>query len=71
MNPRCLLGHRGCKPDDQIGPGDVVMFLGNPHLIAQIEPYTHPTLGEMTGIARAADGWGITLDGGCMEVAAL
>lgn len=50
------------KRNDQIQPGDVLIFMGRPHVIAEIEPYTHPTLGPMVGIARAADGWGITLD---------
>lgn len=50
------------KRNADIKPGDVIMFLGNPHLITEVVPYTHPTLGEMVGIAKAADGWSITLD---------
>lgn len=47
------------------------MFLGNPHLIARIEPHTGPHAFAVA-IARAADGWGITIcDTGCMPVAAL
>ena len=65
----CVLGHTKCKPVAEVAAGDIVVFLGTPHLVAEIEPYTHPTLGKMVGIARAADGWGITLDTGCQEVA--
>lgn len=50
--------------NDQVVPGMIIDFLGTPHLIAEIEPYIHPTMGEMVGIARAADGWGITLSPG-------
>jgi hypothetical protein len=48
------------RPGD-VRPGDMIEFLGTWHLIERIEPYTHPTLGETTGIARDASGWGITL----------
>lgn len=66
----CALGHDKCKRPGDIAAGDVIMFSGTPHLIAEIEPYTHPTLGPMVGIARAGDGWGITLaEPVCVEVA--
>lgn len=66
----CHLGHDRCKPGDEVAAGDVVLFLGTPHVVDVVEPYTHPTVGPMAGIARAADGWGITLDRlVCVEVA--
>jgi hypothetical protein len=66
----CHLGHGRCKRPADIAAGDVVVFMGTPHLIAEVEPYTHPTIGETQGIARAADGWGITLlEPTCVEVA--
>lgn len=49
-------------PSNEVRPGDIIIF-GGPHLIELIEPYTHPVLGETAGIAKAADGWGITLIG--------
>lgn len=49
-------------PSNEIRPGDIIIF-GGPHLIERIEPYTHSVLGETAGIAKAADGWGITLIG--------
>jgi hypothetical protein len=41
-----------------IAVGDVVVFSGTPHRVAAIEPYD---LHGACGIARASDGWGITL----------
>lgn len=52
------------KPAEDIEPGDIIVIDGRPHLVDRIEPYTHPTIGETYGIARAADGWGITLEQG-------
>lgn len=45
-------------PDDlpPVRPGDVIVHLGTPHLIDRID---HQADG--TPVARAADGWGITL----------
>ncbi len=51
------------KPTEEIKPGDVVMFLGTPHLIDRIEAYDGP-FDFIHGIARAADGWGISLETG-------
>ena len=53
--------HTNYKRSEDIVPGDIIDFCGTPHLIVEVEPYTHSTLGEMVGIAKAADGWGITL----------
>ena len=65
----CALGHVKCKPSTEISPGDVILFLGSAHLITEIEPHTGPH-DFAIGIARAGDGWGITLcDTGCTEVA--
>jgi hypothetical protein len=66
----CGLGHEKCKPGDQIAAGDIIMFFGQPHLIAEVEPYTGP-LDFITGVARAGDGWGISLSASpcCVEVA--
>lgn len=58
------------KPCSEIKVGDVIVFLSTAHLITEIEPYTHPTLGPTFGVARDATGWGITLmDPTCLEVA--
>ena len=46
---------------EAIAPGDVLVFLGVPHVVAAIEPYEHPTMPGAFGIARADDGWGVTL----------
>lgn len=53
------------KLPDEVEVGDIIMFFGTPHRVATIEPYVHPivTDGETWRIARAADGWGITLSG--------
>lgn len=50
--------------------GDVLWFLGHPHIITRIEPYQHPSFpGEMwaqacsdgpEGVGKVA--WGITLE---------
>ena len=47
-------------PTRDVQPGDTVMFLGHPHVIAHIEPYNHPTVPGSLGILRAHDGWGIS-----------
>lgn len=52
------------KAAEAITSGDIVVAADRPHLIVNIEAYTHPILGETCGIARAADGWGITLYAG-------
>lgn len=48
---------------EEIRAGDVVCFLGDPHLIERIEPYTGPH-DFIMGVAKAADGWGISLEAG-------
>lgn len=55
---------RKTKQGNDVKPGDVILFLGTPHLIETIEPYTHPTVPECFAVARASDGWGITLTTG-------
>lgn len=52
------------KPAEDVAVGDIIMFLSTPHLIAEIEPYTHDAFPEAFGIARAADGWGYSLHHG-------
>lgn len=59
-------------PDDTGRPGtrmiraadlavkDVVIFLGVPHVISRIDPYTGPVT-DITAIAYDATGWGIAL----------
>lgn len=42
----------------EVTVGDVIVFSGTPHRIVAIEPYD---LFDSCGIARASDGWGITL----------
>lgn len=51
------------KLGKEIEVGDVLVFSGTPHRVATIEDYTHEvvTSGEPWRIARASDGWGITL----------
>lgn len=69
-NKHCSLGHDRCKPNEEITAGDVIMFLGTPHLVDRVEPHTHPTLGRMVGVAKARDGWGIVLEPDrCIQVA--
>lgn len=51
-------------PTEDIKPGVVVVFLGTPHLIERVEPYTGPLHPDVTHIARAGDGWGISLTEG-------
>lgn len=52
------------KPAEEIRPGDLIIHEGRPHVVQTIEPYTHPTLGRMVGIARCEQGWGMTLTPG-------
>lgn len=72
----CALGHARCKPADRLRPNDVVMFLGNPHLIARIDPYSGIFDGtndmpKCIGVAKAADGWGMSMFvGDCVEISA-
>lgn len=51
-------------PQRDVRVGDVVLFLGTPHLIAELEqtsPETRAIDASLTRVARAADGWGMTL----------
>lgn len=41
-----------------VRPGDIIVFSGTPHMIATVDERN----GFGDPIARAADGWGITLD---------
>jgi len=50
-------------PASEVRPGDVVCFLGSPHLITAIDPYTGP-FDFIVGVARDAHGWGISLEDG-------
>ena len=52
-------------PVTDLKPGMVVKLTKNaePHVIAGIEPYTGP-IESITGIARATDGWGISIAAG-------
>ena len=49
-------------PVTTLKPGMVVKLTSNaePHVIAEIEPYAGP-IDCITGIARATDGWGISI----------
>jgi hypothetical protein len=49
------------KRAEDISPGDVVMFLNDPHVIVEVEEYNGP-FDFIIGIARAGDGWGISLE---------
>jgi hypothetical protein len=54
----------------EVRVGDILVVSGYSHRIVEIEPYTHPTIGKTCGIARASDGWEITLMPTiCLEVA--
>ena len=60
------------KSGEEIVVGDIIIVLGYAHRIVEIEPYAHPTLEGAIGIARASDGWGISLwagSGKTLEVA--
>jgi len=48
---------------ENVHVGDIIVILGTPHMVDSLEDYTHPvvTHGETWKIARAADGWGITV----------
>lgn len=52
-------------PVSELTPGMVVKLTANsePHVIAEIEPYTGP-IECIAGIARATDGWGISIAAG-------
>lgn len=52
-------------PVTDLKPGMVVKLTADsePHVIAEIEPYTGP-IECITGIARATDGWGISVTDG-------
>ena len=49
------------KRGNEIQVGDIITFGSASHRIVEIEPYTHSTIGDTCGIAKAADGWAITL----------
>lgn len=49
------------KLGQDIEVGDIIVFLGTPHRITRVEPYTHPTVEGAVAIAHAANGWGISL----------
>ena len=34
---------------------------GEPHVVTTVEPHEHPTVKGCIGVARCADGWGISL----------
>lgn len=51
----------GINDDQPVRPGDIVMFSGHPHLIASTDKRTKA--GDP--VAKAADGWGITLRPDC------
>jgi hypothetical protein len=58
------------KFGNEIQVGDIVTVGYTSHRIVEIAPYTHPSIGETCGIAKAADGWAITLtDTVALEVA--
>lgn len=57
------------KSAREVGPGDVIVFGGRPHLIATVEAYEHPTIDLWMVKASAADGWYIILEDGPVEVA--
>ena len=52
----------------EIEIGDIIVFLGRPRRISEIQDYSHNPWGfvgwhgDPWRIAKAADGWGITLD---------
>lgn len=61
------------KRGDEVEAGDLLRFLSSEHRIVRIDPPEPATLAIMpgcVGYAKAADGWGITLDrAGSYEVA--
>ena len=50
------------KFGNEIQVGDIVNVGLMSHRIVEIAPCVHPTIGETCGIAKAADGWAITLE---------
>jgi hypothetical protein len=50
---------------EDVRPGDVFYFLGVPHMVSVIEPYAGP-FDFVLGVARSADGWGISLEAGAL-----
>lgn len=42
---------------EHVQVGDLVAFLGNTHLIAELLPYRHPSTGDEGVLAIAADGF--------------
>jgi hypothetical protein len=52
-------------PSGDLRVGDSIVFLGQPHRVDWIEPYTGPlldVLGAGTRIAHGHDGWGMTIE---------
>lgn len=52
-----------------VRPGDTVVFLGDTHVIARVEPYTHPTAPISLVVLHADDGWGMSFRQDDMVVA--
>ena len=58
------------KRSEDVEPGDTIEFLGRFYRVSAIEPYTGP-FDFIIGIARAAGGWGISLEAGALVTVAL
>lgn len=57
------------KRGEDIEAGDIIVVGQRSHLVEAVDPYIHPTLGRLAGIARCADGFAITLTGTvCLDV---
>lgn len=54
---------------EDIVAGDAIVFLGTPHIVSRIEPYTGPLREHVFATAHAALGWSISLErGGTLDV---
>lgn len=53
------------KRAEDIQAGDAIVFLGRGYLVGQVEPYEGP-FDFIVGIARSADGWGMSLEAGSL-----
>jgi hypothetical protein len=48
-------------------PGDIIDFLGQSHVVAEIEEYAGP-FDFVNSVAEASDWWGISLESGAFLV---
>lgn len=59
--PQHAQNRRPTKLGRDLAVGDVIVFLGDSHLIDSIEPFDHPMPDGFVGLARSLDGFSVTL----------